>query len=93
MNINQESALQNRLETYLSVEYNSLESLANWCKTNGTPEGMAKAEQFKSELRHALENPGTVRPEIYERWTFGDELETQDAVQQRLQEIWNACFG
>ena len=88
------TALQSRLSAYLNVEAQWLDELASWCQNPNLPEAGIKAmQEFKTELKQALDMPGTITPALYERWTDDSSYETQEEVQQRLQEIWDACFG
>lgn len=88
------TAVQSRLSAYLNVEAQSLEELASWCSNPNLPEtGTQLMLAFKEELKQALGQPGTVTPDLYERWTDDSSYETQEEVQQRLQAIWDACFG
>lgn len=87
-----ESALEAVISTFLNVEDYDLESVAKWARRQDLPEvSREKRDHFKTELEHALKEGGTVTPQLFEKWTFVD-LETQDEVQEHLQEVWDVCF-
>lgn len=86
--------LRDILEVNLHVETGFLQELAQWCKDSlPSHASFSEVQAFKKQLLNALNEPGVVTPELYESWTDDDSYPTQEAVQQRLQEIWNACFG
>ncbi len=77
------------ISAYLDHDTYLLEKLALWCR-NASPASQLAVE-FKQQLSAALEHPGLVNPQTYEKWT-GEDMEAQGDVQERLKEIWNTCF-
>lgn len=92
INLPNDSAMQGLIEAYLNHDAYSPERLAKWIQGINTPSGISKVNDFKLQLQAALDTLGMVTPALYEKWT-GEDMDDQDAVQQRLQEIWDACFG
>lgn len=88
-----ETTLQAVISGFLNVEDYSLREMADWARREDLPQA-AKEEllKFKTELAQALASSGTVTQKQFERWTHVD-VESQVEVQERLQEVWEACFG
>lgn len=84
------TAIDSILSGYLNAEVDDLDSLAHWCQN--TPPKAPHAMEFKEQLRSAINNPGEISPKTYLKWTCDDQYGTQAEVQNRLTEIWNACF-
>ncbi|WP_009964817.1 hypothetical protein [Verrucomicrobium spinosum] len=88
-----ESVLETVIRNALDVEDYDLDSVSSWVRRQDLPApSREKRDALKMELGRALKEPSTVTPELFERWTRVD-LETQEEVQERLQELWNVCFG
>lgn len=66
------------------------DELAQWCRAAG--DRSPRAREFKRQLHPVVGQPGQITPEVYERWTSDDKLETQAAVDKRFRDLWNACF-
>jgi len=79
------------IKGHLDHDAYMLDELAEWVK-EALSGGDSLAQNFQMELRAALDQQGMVTPALYKRWT-GENLEDQESVQERLQEIWDACFG
>lgn len=84
------SILQRTLSAYLFVENYSFDELVRWCQD--AKSDSVTVDEFKAALRCAVRKTINITPEVYERWTHDDSLETQEAVDKRLKELWNACF-
>jgi hypothetical protein len=84
------TALESMISSHLNVEAYALKELARWCHAAWPSSG--RAREFKEQLRKAIYTSGQITPEVYEKWTSDDKLETQEAVDSRLKELWNACF-
>jgi hypothetical protein len=50
------------------------------------------AARFKTQLAHAI-NHRTISPVLYKQVTKDNEYTTQEAVQERLREIWKLVYG
>ncbi len=88
------SALEHFLSAYQNVEVGELSRLAAYVRAPHThTPAIERLEHFKAELRHAIDNPGSLTPAIYEKWTGGAEMESQEALQEHLEEIWDACYN
>ncbi|MDI1313283.1 hypothetical protein [Prosthecobacter sp.] len=83
-------ALESLISSHLNVEAYALKELARWCRAAWP--SSSRAREFKEQLRNAINTPGLITPEMYEKWTSDDKLETQEAVNMRLKDLWNACF-
>lgn len=82
--------LKQTFTAYLLGECYDLKSLARWCQVNWPK--IPCTQDFRQQLRTAIENRGILTPQTYERWTDDDSYPTQDKLQDHLKEIWNACF-
>ena len=85
------SVLHQTLSLYLNPNAYDIECMARWVRGTKPAAGMEEAQAFKEELREALDHPGVVTPQLYESWT-GEDMDDQDAVQNRLKEVWDWCF-
>lgn len=85
-----EPALEEIISSHLNIEAYAFDELAEWCRESWRTSQLLS--DFKNQLRSAIDNPGTITPKIYRSWTGDDNLETQEAVDVRLKELWNACF-
>lgn len=85
----QKPALEYLISGYLDHDAYLLEKLALWCKKASPASQLAM--EFKQQLHVAINHPGVVTAKIYEKWT-GEDMESQNDVQERLREIWDACF-
>ena len=86
----QKPALEYLISGYLDHDAYLLEKLALWCR-KASPDSQL-AMEFKQQLHSAIVHPGVVTTKVYEKWT-GEDMESQSDVQERLQEIWDACFA
>ncbi len=85
-----EPALEEIISSHLNIEAYAFDELAEWCRESW--QNSSLLQDFKEQLRSAIHSPGTITPKIYRAWTDDDNLETQEAVDARLKELWNACF-
>jgi len=85
-----EPALEEMISSHLNIEAYAFDELAEWCRKAWPATQLAR--DFKKQLQAAINNPGQITPQIYRSWTSDDNLETQEAVNTRLDELWNACF-
>ncbi|HYF37602.1 MAG TPA: hypothetical protein VD994_20035 [Prosthecobacter sp.] len=93
MDRTEKTTLEKIITAYFNVESDNIDDLATWVKHTHLPSATSEIAEFKTQLREALDRPGIITPEIYERCTDNDEFETQDGIQARLQMTWDACFG
>lgn len=84
------SVLQSIISAHLNVEAYAFDELAQWCRAAG--DRSPRSREFKKQLHSVVKRPGQITPETYERWTCDDKLETQEAVDKRFKDLWNACF-
>lgn len=85
-----EPALQEMISSHLDIEAYAFDELTDWCRKSWPASQLAR--DFKEQLRAAIDAPGMITPKIYRSWTNDDNLETQEKVNSRLKELWNACF-
>ena len=84
------TTLKENFTTYLTADIYAPERLAEWCKKNYP--AVEYCRLFREQLRIAILAPGTVSPEMYERWTGDEDYPTQEMLQNHLNEIWKMCF-
>ncbi|WP_157211091.1 hypothetical protein [Verrucomicrobium spinosum] len=88
-----ETALESIVSTFLNADATYLQGARDWARSKELSEpSREKRDAFKVELEQALVEPYPVSPQLFERWT-DESVETQEEVQERLQELWNVCFG
>jgi hypothetical protein len=93
MNTKHLATLADILGTYINVDGDDLDRLSAWVKNPDLPPaGLMAVNEFKNELRVALDTPNAVTTALYNKWTQL-EIETQDEVRSELQRVWDACFG
>ncbi|WP_395738516.1 hypothetical protein [Prosthecobacter sp.] len=86
------SMLEEMISNYLNPNFYDEEYLGAWCRRSWPEE--AEARVFKVLLRAALDEPGLVTPQMYDRWTHGDDsYDTQAKLQDHLQYLWELCFS
>lgn len=85
-----EPVLEEMISSHLNIEAYAFDELSEWCREAWPSSQLAR--DFKEQLRAAISNPGLITPQIYRAWTSDDNLETQEAVDSRLKELWNSCF-
>ncbi|WP_395746549.1 hypothetical protein [Prosthecobacter sp.] len=85
------TVLETLLSANLDVEAYDLEAFADWCKACLPSSSLV--QDFKSQLQHAIDNPGLVTPKLYRAWTSDASFKTQEQLQAHLNNIWNMCFS
>ncbi|WP_395746551.1 hypothetical protein [Prosthecobacter sp.] len=85
-----EPVLEEIISSHLNIEAYAFDELAEWCRDSW--ETSQLLQKFKKQLQSAICKSGSITPKIYRSWTGDDNLETQEAVDSRLKDLWNACF-
>jgi len=87
---NRTKMLQEIFALYLLAEAYDLRDLVVWCKSHYPSLDICR--EFRGQLLDAIQHPGLVTPQDYERWTLDDGYTSQELLQAHFRKIWNMCF-